>query len=332
MKSLLDIQLEIRQAEAYINDVIKLLRNIDEAISELGNERDLSGTDYDMVRTMAKNIDFPSHPISLIDNIDARRLYIKLLLIMIRLGKNHTISNEQLAFIQWIMDKAEIGVQLEELIIECFKQDDELIYNAKSFFSKEQILSLIEDMLITVNLSGEMNSDTAVYIAEISEILKLSKDDLKRLSCLAKLVLCRRPEDLDKDDLRAALDHIDIVEQYIDDIIMDKCFDEARVFVCAVSKDEYYKWSVKNKCHVEKNDEIGSFNNYKSSQYNRLSFLSLINGTETTSANKVSLSAPASGTLFQFEYCNKQYGVISSSSDNIGSIKKWVKQNNNQSA
>ena len=76
MKSLLDIQLEIRQAEAYINDVIKLLRNIDEAISELGNERDLSGTDYDMVRTMAKNIDFPSHPISLIDNIDARRLYI----------------------------------------------------------------------------------------------------------------------------------------------------------------------------------------------------------------------------------------------------------------
>ena len=152
MKSLLDIQLEIRQAEAYINDVIKLLRNIDEAISELGNERDLSGTDYDMISTMAKNIDFPSHPISLIDNIDARRLYIKLLLIMIRLGKNHTISNEQLAFIQWIMDKAEIGVQLEELIIECFKQDDELIYNAKSFFSKEQILSLIEDMLITVNL------------------------------------------------------------------------------------------------------------------------------------------------------------------------------------
>lgn len=332
MKSLLDIQLEIRQAEAYINDVIELLRNIDEAISEIGNERDLSGTDYDMVRAMAKNIDFPSHPISLIDNIDARRLYIKLLLIMIRLGKNHTISNEQLAFIQWIMDKAEIGVQLEELIIECFKQDDELIYNAKSFFSKEQILSLIEDMLITANLTGTMNSESAVYIAEISEILKLSKDELKNLSCLAKLVLCRKPENLDKDDLRAALDHVDIVEQYIGESIKGKCFDEVRILACAVSKDEYFKWKVKNKYHVEKNDEIGSLKKYKPSPYYRLSFLALANANDGTSVKEVSLSAPVPGTLFQFKYCNKQYGVISSSSDNIDSIKKWVKQNNNQPA
>ncbi len=98
MKSLLDIQKEVKELEVMVQDMASSLDCINREIQEIRTSNDNMGMDYDMIRMLAKNVPFANHPLALLEDGYACKLYIELLLSVMQIDTNSI--TEKIVFIQ----------------------------------------------------------------------------------------------------------------------------------------------------------------------------------------------------------------------------------------
>ena len=100
MKSLLDVQKDIRNLESSINDITYSIRNISSDIEDLRTVNQNRDVDYLKIESLAKQIPFRKHPLVKIDDDRVCKVYLELLLNIVRLDFEEEITLNRLVFIQ----------------------------------------------------------------------------------------------------------------------------------------------------------------------------------------------------------------------------------------
>lgn len=315
-KSLLDIQQEIRDLDNKIQDISSQISSIYKEIDDFRNKDIIKGgLDYEMIRVMSTRFIFDKHPLDKLKSVHAREMYIKMLLSLIHIDRDSKMTVTRLIFIQWLINESRLNIKLEDSFRETLKISfntfDELI----RILPKEYREYFIVDAFIIANICGQASENILNYIANLCIILGINKEKIKILSITTKCILKQSIGKMKKEDLQFFLTYLKKFKYYIDsnmnNEIMEKTLLLQRKIIAKVpdSKSVNFKWKVKQKSEVEKGDLIATYN--RNSSYSR---------------SVVKITAPYSGTIFQFRDKCINYGVISYNIDNKDSIKEWVLQ------
>ena len=188
MKSLLDIQQEIRDLDRKVKEISTTISEIYDEIDDLRNN-ETDTMDYEMIHMMSNHFRFGKHPLDKLNDAYACQLYLEILINLTQTddGAQSTIS--RLIFIQWILNQSRLDISLEEL----FK--DSLKFNSASFSEMVEIIPksyhsyLVMDALITANICGIANDNILLYVVNLSNILGFEKEKIRILSIIARGVL-----------------------------------------------------------------------------------------------------------------------------------------------
>lgn len=189
MKSLLDIQQDIRELEKNVANITDTVKEIDSNLEELRSDGQEKSIDWFKISILAKNIKFKNHPIKKIKDSLIQKAYIKLLLNIVMFDSDIELSLSRLIFIQWIKTESKIGLALEDLYKDCYKMKPETYYEIADSIPEEYRENLIVDTLIVAHLGGTANAEIYKYIADIVAIFGIEKERLITLSFVSKVSL-----------------------------------------------------------------------------------------------------------------------------------------------
>lgn len=318
MKSLLDLQQDVRTLENSISDVIRSLRDLNDDIDMLRNAETNNDIDYKKIELLAKHIPFNNHPLGMKPDRTISKLYLQLLLNLTRLDLNKENTTNRLVFIQWIKAESKIDLTLEDLYNDTFDFKSESLGEFVDFASVYSG-NLIVDALIIAGLSGRANAAIYEYIAGLSEAFGIEKQKLNILAMVAKVALTQSVQSI-KDSPRADIEEFLIIadkyKHYIksDEISRGKLLLRQIVFAVSVGETHYFKWKVNQSPRTVKAGEtIATYEE-------RISGLPFQNAISKEKTKK----SPETGTLFQFRDNHVYYAVLAHESDDKDSIKEWI--------
>ena len=171
MKSLLDIQQDIRKLENSLKDIAESIKAISSDIEIIRTpEQDIS-IDFDMIKVVAKNINYGKHPISKIDDKSEQQTYIKMLINIVRFDIDREVAVNRLTFIQWLLNQTEIEYGLEDLYKNSIKMNDKLYLEDLQELSEDYREYFVLDSLIIANIAGTANMEIQRYVADIASII-----------------------------------------------------------------------------------------------------------------------------------------------------------------
>ena len=333
MKSLLDIQRDIRNLENDIALLSSNIRQINNDIDELRNRDNSMDFDYAEIKKLSKRIPFKKHPISGIKDENTAKLYLEMLINIIKLDdKNEDDKiDTRLIFIQWILDHSKVDITLEELVVNTLKADISDFDEISTHLSKKYKEMLVVDLLIIANMNGIFNTDECDYVVSMLTVLDIDKSKLRILSLIAKIVLCQKIVGFDYslgDDL---IKELGSYKHYIipytaddansepTDIIREAIKYMRRIVIKhPLDKGFDFKWKVKQRAKVTSGAVMATYQHAKKKR--GYSWIPEYITEE--------ILAPDGGTIFQFKDNNIIYGVLSYEADDKDAIKQWVKNDN----
>lgn len=309
MKSLLDIQQEIRELDAKVKDISASIAEIYDAINEMRND-DADTIDYETIRLMALNLTFGQHPLDKLEDAYACQTYIETLLSLVHTdyGSEQTIN--RLIFIQWFLTQSRLNITLEELFKVSLKITSDTFEKLIEVIPKDYRNQLVLDALIIANINGQSNNDVLIYIVSLCSILAVDKDQLRILSIIAKSILRQDLAKIKKADLQQVLAQAKYFKHYLNNGLLETGYRSQRTIAVEAPDTSHsnFKWMVNQHTQVKKGDVIVTYSNNQWSKPVK------------------EIKSPCSGTLFQFRSNCINYGVIALETDNKNSIKKWLLQ------
>lgn len=186
MKTISELQNEIRGIKKDLSDIEVRLKSIDEELSNFKDSSIASSKDnnlYELAQTFPKI----EHPISK-ENLTVKNNYFSILLMISTI--DDSINDEQLLFLQRIALSDEQNSRLDSYLANLgninFKnvlfQLDETV---KHKYSKQLLL----DMIILSNLSKNNDRKSYEIIASISAFLGIEKQVVREITQVAKTIL-----------------------------------------------------------------------------------------------------------------------------------------------
>lgn len=323
MKSLLDIQQDVRNLEADVEEITERIRNISSDIDDMRNADPSMEFDYGRIEILAGQIPFVRHPLDELEDGRACLIYLEMLLNIVRMDHEIGVTVNRLIFIQWIQIQSRIDRSLEELVADTYRTQADLFEEFAQIVPKEYMDVFMLDALIVANIGGEANGETLEYLAEVSALLGIDAEKLRILAQIARAVLCQKFGEMEKEELREVLKCTNEFEFYLDSDIIEKAVQEQREIVVKVDDMSNLKWMVIQNQKVQKGDIVATFTEVIWRDNAIGTVLSWFHSDyENTSRT---IEAPSSGTLFQFRLNSMNYGVISIETDSRESIKAWIK-------
>lgn len=315
MKSLLDIQKNIRDLENNVKEITKSIRLINSDIQGLRDQTQNIDIDFSKIKLFAKRISFDKHPLSKLRDKKVCRIYIEMLLNIVILDSDKEVFLDRLVLIQWIQMEAKIDWSLEDLFKDCYKINIDSYYELAELIPNKYNDYFLVDALIIANLGGTANREIYEYIVGLATVLSVDKEKLITLSLVARVALCQDIKNLKKKEKNELIECSHIFNYYIKDEIIMSCIESFRKIIVQVpdKKSEKFKWKVKQGEKVNKNALVAIYSN-KSTQ-NRVNKSATIN----------QIRSPLSGKIFIFRDNCINYGVLSYEGDNKDAIKAWVK-------
>lgn len=329
MKSLLDIQKDIRNLENGILELSADIKRICDDVDEIRNRDCNTEFDYAEIKKAAKLIPFKKHPICKLSDERAIRLYLEMLVNIVKFDDKNSEdkTDTRLVFIQWLLNNAKTDISLEELIINSFRDETSVFDEITSQLNKKYKEFLAVDLLITANMNGTFNADECNYAADILSVLNIDTAKLKILSLISKMVLCQKVFEFDNslgNDLIRELGNYkhyvltgNVANASMPDGIIKEAVKAMRTVVVEIRADEAknFKWNFKPQEKVAQGDVVAVYQKPKRKRGYSFS-------TEYTTKEII---APVGGTIFQFRDNNVIYGVIAHESDTKDSVKQWIK-------
>lgn len=309
-KSLLDIQQEIRNLDNKMKELSSSIADIYNEIDELRND-DADDIDYEMIRVMSLHLPFGMHPLNKLDDVYARKMYIKSLLSFVQDDYGSETAVNRLIFIQWILTQAKLDETLKELYKDALKVSTDTFGDLVEVLPKQYRRYLVVDALIAANICGQANSEVLRYIANLCDILGIEKEQLRSLAIIAKGVLQQDFGNINKEDFEKVFEQSKYFKYYLTDNILYAALCSQRTVAVEAPDIAFWNftWKAKQLAKVEKGDLLATCR--KGPYY---------------TGDIINLRAPCAGILFQFRNNNTNYGVIAHGSDNKDSIKAWVIQ------
>lgn len=319
MKSLLDIQQDIRQLEKSMKEISDDVKNINADIDSLRNASETTELDFDKIEILARQIDFGKHPLDKLKDGRACQVYLEILLNLVRLDMDEEITINRLVFIQWLQIQSRIDWSLEDLYKDCFKTDKKMIFEFLEIIPKKYKDYFLVDALIIANISGEANVALYEYIADIIAILGLTHGEARDLAVISKMALSQSVDGVERECLNMVQDKLEPFSHYLRSGIAQDVIKAMRVIVVALPDRcvKWFEWKVKQFQKVECGDVIATYRKEK-----RTRGYSYMKQYEYEIEE---IMAPVPGTIFRFRDNNTNYGVIAHEKDNKDSIKSWIK-------
>lgn len=317
MKSLLDIQQDLRVLEKNIQEINECVKTINTDIETIKNSSEGVVLDYSKIELLAKQIDFGKHPLDKLKDGRACQIYLEMLLNIVRLDQDEEAVVNRMVFVQWLQIQSKIDWSLEDLYLDCLKTDKQLIYEMFEMIPKKYKEFFLVDALIVVNIAGNANEEIYQYIADIIAFLGLSTEEVKDLAFISRVSLSQNLSGASRDDLKVLQDKAKSFSHYIRNEFAEEGIKALRVVVVELPDNEAlnFKWKVKQQQVVISGDVIATYQKEKRSR--GFSYMKDYKSEE--------IKAPVSGVLFQFRDNNTNYGVIAHEKDNKDAIKSWIK-------
>lgn len=318
MKTLLDLQKDIRDLEKRVKDISENIKTLNSNIEEMRNEDQDVAIDYKLIEILSKQISFSTHPLKRLEDERVRRIYLEMLLNITRLDSELESTINRMVYLQWLKGQASIDWSLSDLYKNALKSGAMFYSELADEIPDKYREGFIVDAMITANIAGTANREIQEYIANIAVILGVQKERIKTLALIARTALCQSMRMLTREEILTVQDVAKTFSYYIPKRISDQGLKVLRNVAVEMPDSETYnfKWKAKQKQSVKAGDVIATYK--KEKKRNRGSFYAMEYITKE-------LTAPVDGVLFQFRDNNTNYGVIAHESDNKDSIKAWVK-------
>ena len=312
MKSLLEIQQEIRELSGAVKELQASLEGISGDIGELRSSGSGEELDYEDIARTARNIHINQHPLDLKDDM-IKEMCTELLLVIAGNEPDSRNLYKKLAFVQAVKEAWHIDIDLRELQKRSLLTDENTYKNLCESLTIRDKVYLMPDMLITANFCGRANAETFELIADISDIFALSKEQMEEAIEIAKAVLTNDYSFPGKSD-EQAITLMKLYGHYIDDKICSQRIESSRSIDVQSLGFSLCDWKVPDRSRVKKGQLIAY-------------------GTPDLGSSNKNFYASREGYIFQFMLGNifgcipVLCGVISAyQDDSIDSIRAWVKK------
>ncbi|MDD5999684.1 MAG: hypothetical protein PUC55_08320 [Lachnospiraceae bacterium] len=308
MKSLLDIQVRVKDLEDNIHQISSSVYKLKSDIAALDKIDEVY--DFSTIRFLAKQIIFKNHPIAKLKNEKDKCKYIEMLMTIVRLDEDRENQVNRLAFIQWILMKVDCKLSLEDLLKDCYFMDKDTCFQMINKLGEIRECFFV-DALIVAFLGSDVKPEIYEYLGDLALILQIDRDNVRMLSLVAKISLSQNSVQLNKGDTIKFLQIAKEYEYYISDDILDNCARKYRKIIVQLPINEIFdfKWEVDRKQKIKKGDVVAKY--YKKQ-----------GGKSYTT---VFVKPKEGGTFYRFQDRGTYYGVLSIESDDINAIKAWVK-------
>ena len=308
-KNLLDIRYEILELDRKIKDISGSVVKIYDEIEVLSNDK-TDDIDYDMIRLLSRQFLFKEHPLSNLKDNYVCQIYLEILLSLVQVDKSSKNTIDRLIFIQWVLFNTKLEMSIEELFAVSLKINTKTFVEALELVPEIYKINLVMDALLVANISGQANVDILVYVANLCGAFAIDHKQLRILSIIAKVILNQSFKNVKKSDLQLILSYTQNFKHYLNQKLLKSVYCSQRKIVVEIPKSAYviFKWKMKNRSHVKKEDVIAVYE------------------SKSTFKSLVEIKVSHTGTLFQFCINGTYYGVISHESDSKDAIKSWVMQ------
>lgn len=317
-KSLLEIQKSVRELENKIGDISKEIQKLYVDIEEMRSDKHNTDIDYAQIEALSKYVPFSRHPIRKLNDEKICRIYLEMLLNIVRMDQEEEITVNRLIFLQWLQSEAKIDWSLAELYKECFAMKASDYHEMMELLPVEYFEFFVVDALMVANIGGTAKLEIYEYIVDLVSVLNIDKVRFEVLAIISKTALCKKLEKVKKKKMSAFLDVIafsDMItkyEHYIDKDIIERELERFRKIV-AEKKVDRLSWKVQTGQNVKKNQLIATY--YDDSSWYKPFGLEI----------EQEIFAPFSGTIFIVTCKGIEYGVISHPNDNKASVKAWIR-------
>lgn len=325
MKSLLNIQEDIRKLESNVLDITESIKNINSDIEALRNSSSGAAIDFSKIEILARQLPFGEHPLRRLNEGRHCQIYLEMLLTIVRLDPDWEMAVNRMVFIQWLQIQSEIDWSLEDLYKDCFEIDRQSYYELASEIPSEYREYFIVDAMIIGNIARMANLEIYGYIADLVTILGIDSEKLKSLAVISRIALSQTITGMDREQFEMGNGSVKKYGHYFRSNIAEQITNTLRTIAVELPEDNIFdlKWIVTQQQKVNAGDLIAVF------QRMLPNFLSNIwNGRGIIETEEI--KAPASGTIFLFKDNHIYYAVLSSETDNMDSIKAWVKARRKQ--
>ena len=317
MKSILEIQQDIRKLEKSVGAISNDIKSINSDLNELRNSFDISMIDFNAIESLAHNLPFNTHPLRRLQDGRQCQIYLEMLLNIVRLDKNQEATINRMIFIQWLQEQAQIDWSLKDLYIDTIENGKERLYEIVDGITKEYKAFLALDILLVSYISGATNEDIQEYIADIFSILDVDYEQIIELGTIAKFILCQKMMNFTDDQVELILDRRKKYSCYFTAKSIKPGIEQYRTIILEVPNDNVVdlKWYISNCEKVEKGDVVVTYKKKKKTYV--CPYVEFIPKTIIASKN---------GVFYRFKHNKKLYGVIFHEADSVDSVKEWVKE------
>lgn len=329
MKDLLDIQREIRRLEDGIREIAQGLAALQEDLEEMRSTARTPETDYERIEMLSGQIRLEGHPLGSLQDERVCRLYLEMLLHIVRLDPKQELAERRLAWIQGLNRQAGTERTLEELYIGSLQIDSRSLDEFARTLPETYRECFLVDALVIANLWGCANGGILEYLAGLGEILGVTGKKLRRLSLFVRTVLCRSVSGMERADLEEILEAAENFWYYMEAETARRAVEELRhVAVKLRDEDgEEFRWKALQGQIVEPGSIIAVYKPKKPKKKKDMGSpfwgIQIEDGSQH---GKVLVKAGVSGTLYQFRMNNTNYGVIGHRTDRKEAIKEWMKK------
>lgn len=320
MKSLLDVQQDLRNLETRMKDITLCIKTVGLEIDELRNSAENAQNrefDYPRIAILAGRLPFGTHPLYYRSKDGkACQMYLEMLLNIVRMDHEAETTINRLIFIQWLQIQSRIDWTLEELFIDACEMQSDAYTEFTGAISEEYAKVFMLDAFIVANMGGTPNREILEYLSELSSILGIAIEQIQILSEVAYAVLCRKFRRMKREEAEKILNCAQNYKYYIPSDVFDNAIRMQREIAVQFPDTGRveFKWKVKQMQEIKKGDCIAETHE------------DVYGGVYLRKEQKVrELRSPSSGVIFQFKDNRINYGVLSIKTDNKDAIKAWIK-------
>jgi len=309
VKSLLDIQQDVRNLEGNVQEITKRIKALNSDIADIRNAEYDAEYDFQKIELLARKISFEEHPLGWLKSAGSGmcQAYLELLLALVQLDSEEKATIDRMVFIQWLQIKSGIVLSLDDLYKNTLKMNRKRYFELLELICGKYREYFIVDALIVSNITGAVNRAMYEYIADIAAVFEISLQEVKRLALIAKITLKQEEKNLGEEQKKFILAHGNEYGYYISEVI-NRIRRNLAVKVNWENVADFY-WEKSTGEKIKVNDVLAYY-------------------YTLDDCREHEIRATVSGRIFAFRNKNTYYGVISDENDNLAAIMKWVKEMN----
>ena len=337
MKSLLDIQKEVKELETTIQGAVNSLDCISREIQEIRTSNDNMEMDYDMIRMLAKNVPFANHPLVKLEDRYACKIYIELLFSVMHMDISGI--TEKMVFIQWILEESCLDMELEDVHAESLELEKDVYFEIGELLNTEYRMFFIVDALIVANFVGKANEEATEYIGKLCTLMRTNESYIENCIVLAKIALEQSVENIEIADMERVMPFIHKYEYCIMKDTIEKVELKCRVVCVDIDDDDLwadssFAWLVGQGSMVNKGYVIAKYRRKQGATQkvyaSRSGKIFQFRSIKENSLIKENSSIPTWWNIGRsYGHIGRSYrhiGVIANPIDKDKEIKQWLKE------